>query len=487
MLLSRNLSLVSGLICGLAFAPLYLTPAIFMLSVLCAQVAASEGRKQAAIYGYLFGLGFFLTTLYWIALGVSVYIEEFWWAIPFALFGLPAFLALFIAACAAVAWQLKGSYFYHFGFCLSWLFFEWLISWIFTGLPWGLIGYAFAVSDILIQAASVFGILGLSFAAIYIGSSFYSRDMLTYRVVVSVIICISLIVFGQYRLENNPTELSDIKIRIVQPSIPQIDKWDPQIFWENLDLQIALSKQDGDPDIIVWSEAALTASYYYKPVYHSLMSVFTKEGQVLLSGGVNDNAPQGDEYEIYSSLIALNSNGRLLFDYHKSHLVPFGEYMPMSDYVPIKKLTHGLVDYTAGNREIVYLKPFNLYIHSLICYESIFAEEVRISNVDVDVIINVTNDAWYGNSSGPYQHFEISRMRAVENGLPMIRAGNNGISAIIDPMARVLDRIDLNQVGVLDGYMPLKLTLPTFYSEWGNISLMLWLAVVLMLQLVVRA
>ncbi len=485
MFLNRKISLVSGMICGVSFAPVFFTPGIFMLSMLCTQIADSDTRKQAAGFGYLFGFGFFLSTLYWISFGVSVYIEEFWWAIPFALFGLPAFLALFTALHGAVVWQFKNSYLYHFFFCCVWLFVEWLMSWIFTGLPWGMLGYAFSISDMLIQSASVFGILGLSFAALYIGSSLFSKNMLVPRVIIAGILFIMMMVFGYERLEENPTEFSELKIRVVQPSIQQIAKWDPAEFWKNLDAQVVLSQGNGDPDIIVWSEAALTVPYYYKPVHNSLMSVFTKNDQLLLAGGVNDNAKQDDEYEIYTSLITINSDGKLLFDYHKSHLVPFGEYMPLANYLPIKKLTPGIVDYTPGNREIMYLKPFNLYIHPLICYESIFAEEVRISNSEVDVMVNVTNDAWYGKSSGPYQHFEISRMRSIENGLPMIRAANNGISAIIDPLGRVLGRLELNQIGVLDEYMPLKLLLPTIYSEWGNMALFFWVFFVLILQLMI--
>lgn len=485
MLLNRKISLVAGLICGLSFAPLFFTPGILMLSIFCAQISAAKTVKQAAVFGYLFGLGFFLSTLYWISFGVSVYIEEFWWAIPFALLGLPAFIALFITVQACIVWHFRSYKLYHFIFCIVWLFIEWLVTWIFTGLPWGMLGYALSVSNILIQSASVFGILGLSFIVVYIGSSFYSKNMFVPRIIVCCIISSMLFLYGKSRLDENPTEFSEIKVRVVQPSIPQIAKWDPSVFWKNLDMQVELSKKEGSPDIIVWSEAALTAPYYYKPVYDSLMSVFSKEEQILLSGGVNDNAKQGDDYEVYSALVAIASNGELLFDYYKSHLVPFGEYMPLSEYLPVKKLTPGIVDYTPGKREVVYLNMFNLYIQPLVCYESIFAEEVKISNVDVDLMVNVTNDAWYGRSSGPYQHFEISKMRAIENGLPMIRAGNNGISAIIDPVGRVLGRLELDQISVLDGYVPLKLTLPTMYSEMGISTLFVGGVFVLILQLMV--
>ncbi|PCJ29859.1 MAG: apolipoprotein N-acyltransferase [Rickettsiales bacterium] len=487
MFLTRKVSFIAGIICAASFAPVFFTPGIFALSVLCAQVSRANGVGQAAGFGYAFGFGFFLASLYWICFGVAVYIDQFWWAIPFALFGLPAFLALLIAFQAAIAWQFRKCHIYkyhlyHFFFCLIWIAMEWFISWGFTGFPWCYIGYAFSVSDKMIQASSIFGILGLSFAAVYIGSTLYSKKFLILRLLTGGAICIALFAFGHYRLEQNPTVLSDVKIRIVQPSIPQTAKWDPDIFWGNLDKQIAMSQKPGSPDIILWSEAALTVPYYYAPVHNALMSVFTKEGQVLLSGGVSDNGKQGADYEVYSSLFAIDSAGENLFDYHKSHLVPFGEYMPGRKYIPLKKITHGSIDYTPGTRKTVYLQLFNLSVQPLICYESIFFQEVKISNSDADIVINVTNDAWYGNSSGPYQHFEISRIRCIENGLPMVRSANNGISAIMDPMGRVLAKLELNQVGILDGYIPLKLVLPTIYSEWGKWGVCSWVSLVLILQ-----
>ena len=485
MLSNRKLSIISGALCGFAFAPIFFLPGLFALSFLCAQIANASSRKDAAAYGYLFGLGLYLSTIYWIAFGVSVYIEQFWWAIPFALFGLPAFMAIFYGLFSIFVWQFRKYNLFHFIFCISWLFIEWLISWLFTGLPWTLIGYSLSVSNILIQASSIFGILGLSFAVIYVGSSFYSKEMIWIRITVSLFIVAVIVCYGFARLRDNPTELSEVKVRIVQPSIPQNAKWEPQTFWQNLDKQVEMSSREGEPDIIVWSEAALTVPYYYKPVFNTLKSVFTKEDQILLSGGINDNKVQDENYEIYSSLIALDDSGKIQFDYHKAHLVPFGEYIPFSKYLPLQKITYGTVDYTPGEREILYLNSLNLYIKPLVCYESIFSEEVRIMNSEADLIVNITNDAWYGNSSGPYQHFEISKMRAIENGLPMIRAGNNGISAIIDPVGRVLRMLDLNKIDVIDDFIPLKLLFPTLFSEYGQITVLAWVIAILMLQLTV--
>jgi apolipoprotein N-acyltransferase len=480
---NKLLLIIAGAFCGSAFAPVFFLPAIVTLSFMCRQVVCTKSYKEAGICGYLFALGLYLSTIYWMAIGVSVYAEEFWWFIPFALFGLPAFIAIFYGLISAFIWQFRKYKLFHFIFCISWVFVEWLISWIFTGLPWTLMGYVLSVSNILVQSTSVFGVLGLSFFCVYIGSSLYTKEMLLVRTLISALMLILNIYYGVARLEENPTELSDLKVRIVQPSIPQVAKWNPEIFWQNLHKHIELSNQEGEPDIIVWSEASLTAPYYYRPVFKALNSVFTKQGQILLFGGFNDNKKSNEEYEIYSSLLALNDEGELLFDYRKSHLVPFGEYIPFEKYIPMKKITHGMINYTAGNREILYIESLNLYIQPLICYESIFAEEVRLSNSDADLIVNITNDSWYGNSSGPYQHFEISKMRAIENGIPLIRAGNNGISAIIDPVGRVLHKLNLNEVGFVDGLAPLKLIQPTIYSQYGSLAFISMVFVIFILQL----
>ncbi len=215
----------------------------------------------------------------------------------------------------------------------------------------------------------------------------------------------------------------------------------------------------------------------------------SNENQILITGSVSDNNKKEEEIEIYSSMVGLNKDSYhnfAVFEYHKSHLVPFGEYMPLRKIIPFKKITHGLVDYTPGKKESIYLQKFNLNILPLICYESIFPNEVIASNKNADIIINITNDAWYGNSSGPYQHFQISKMRTIENGLPMIRASNNGISAFIDPLGRVLKQTKLNDITIIDSFIPKKLSKETCFFKYG-FSLM-WGAIflVLILQLLIK-
>lgn len=486
MFLKKTLPFISGLICGLAFAPVFFIFGLLTLSFLCKKVLQSKTKLEAAILGYLFGFGFFLSSIYWISFAPAVFSEELTWMIPVALFGIPVILSNFTALSLVIAWHFRKNKYYHLIFCISWVFCEWLSTWLFGGFPWSLLGYSFCISDTLMQSSSIFGVLGLSFMAIYIGSSLYDPKLLGTRFITSAVILILMIMFGQYRLNTNPTDLSDIKIRVVQPSISQNTKWNPSVFWRNFNKHIKLSTLPGNPDIIIWSEAALTVPYYHSEIYNKLINTLSRNDQVLIFGGIGDNKMQEDDFKIYSSLIAINGGNDILFEYHKSHLVPFGEYMPFKNYLNLKKITAGTIDYSPGKREIKKLNKYNIEIHPLICYESIFSEEVRISNLLVDVILNITNDSWYGNSSGPYQHFYISKTRAIENGLPMIRSANNGISAIIDPAGRVLKKLDLNKVDVLDGYLPKKLTYRTIYSLLGIFSVLIPIFIVLILQLPIK-
>lgn len=470
--------LLLGLLSGLVFAPTFLLPALLTLSYLCCLVQKSKDWQEAAKLGYMFGFGHFLSSIYWISIGVSVYISDFWWAIPFALFGLPIILAFFVSASCVFSFFVRNNKYYHFIFCLYWVLFEWVRSWIFTGLPWNLIGYAFSFSDILIQPLNIIGIYGLSFIVIYISTSCYpfftkQFDQLKVLLLTSSITLTVIITYGSIRLYNHPTNFTDIKVRLVQPSIPQTEKWNEEGFWHNLMLHINLSENSQPIDLVIWSEAALVVPYDIPVVKSELLGLLNSVDATLITGGISDNKKRGEDFELYTAMYALEKNGNKLFEYHKSHLVPFGEYMPFKKILPFKKLTHGFVDYTEGNGGLVYLDKYNLKIKPLICYESIFPDFVRTNNETADVIINVTNDAWYGKSSGPYQHFHISRSRTVENGLPMVRVANNGISAIIDPLGRIIKKLDLNETNYIDGLIPKKLDSPTIFSKFGNITILL--------------
>lgn len=478
MFSSKISTLISGMISGLVFAPIFFIPGLFALALLCYQVQIANSWKEASILGFIFGFGHFLVNMYWISIGVTVYIDEFWWAVPLALFGFPIILACFIAVTCGLGFLAKNHGLYQFIFCLYWVFFEWVRSWIFTGLPWNLLGYAFSFSDTLIQPSSIIGVYGLSFIVVYISTSFYhlftkQYNLLKISLANSLLIMSLITSYGLLRLHNNPTSFSNVKVRLVQPSIPQTAKWDVKEFWKNLNLHITLSKAPGDVDLIIWSEAAMVVPYDYKPIKVKLSKMLERKKAILITGGITNNGKKGDDFEIYTSLYALTKEGDKLFEYHKSHLVPFGEYMPLKWILPLKKLTPGLLDYTEGSRQLVSLDKPNIIIKPLICYEAIFPNLVQTSNKLSDVIINATNDTWYGNSSGPYQHLQISRMRSIENGLPMLRTANNGISAVIDPVGRIIQQRALNEVGYIDSLLPNKLEYKTLYSQFGDISALL--------------
>ncbi len=490
MTYSRSLCFVGGMLSGLSFAPLFFIPLLFSLSLLCYQIRSSSSIKQASLLGFLFGFGYFLTGMYWVSIGVSVYIEEFWWAMPFALFGLPLVLGCFIAGATSISWLFKERSYYRLAFCFCWVFFEWLRSWLFTGLPWNLLGHSLSFAPVLIQVASIGGVYGISFITIYVFSVFYyifTRQWLEFRaaLLTSAIIICTVISYGTVRLAKYPSQFSNLQVRLVQPSIPQIAKWDADIFWQNLDAHLELSKRNGNPDLIIWSEAALVVPYTYPPIKDELLDMLKEVDAILATGGVIEDKNETDT-KIYTSLYAVNQSGEKLFEYHKSHLVPFGEYVPLKSILPIKKLTYGFIDYAEGDGKLVKLSKFNLTIRALICYEAIFAELARTSNKKADLIINVTNDAWYGNSSGPHQHFYISLFRAIENGLPMLRVANNGISAVVDPLGRIVAELPLNKVGIIDSNCPMKISTTTIYSHWGDAAALIVALAVSLIQLLVK-
>ena len=459
-----------GLLLATTFAPLFLWPAILALAIFAHLLRITATSWNALIRGFLFGLGFFVGGLYWIAIGVSVYINEFWWAIPLALFGIPALLALFIAIAALLSWKFRNSSDYAFYFSVIWVFVEWVRSWIFTGFPWNLMGYSLAFSNEFLQMVSIFGPYGLSFFVVYLATNLLditgrTRNSCALFILLSLIIAIS---FGKVRLQDNPTHFSDVKLRIVQPSIPQTDKWDYGMFMQNLRQHTELSLIDTGfkPDLIIWPESAITTLHDSPFIKKALRaSIPSYSNAVLITGGIGSNGKKDDDMEIYVSMYGINSNKNIVFEYHKSHLVPFGEYMPLRSVLPFKKLTHGFIDYSPGLSGQMY-NVKNLKIYPLICYESIFPAE--IDAYESDVIINITNDGWYGDSSGPYQHFHATRVRAIENGVPLIRSANNGISAIIDPLGRVISATSLNHVITLDGILPQKLQHKTMYKTFGD-------------------
>ena len=464
---NRFIIFIAGLLSSMAFAPSFFWPLwLVAITVLLYYIEDSATPIQAFSKGWLFGFGHFLSGVYWIAIAPTHY-AEFTWAAPLALIGIPAFLALFIAFIAMIAFFFKEDVLYSLNFAVIWVVFEWLREWLFTGFPWNTANYVMHFNLKLIQASDSIGPYGLSFICMLTASVFinilHRRYLIfaTYLLIASALIT-CLYKYGDDKLKYATTN-SELYVRLVQPSIPQNQKWSSTKLLSNLMLMSDMSKRPSEHkiDFVIWPEAAVVVDSHH-PQILPILQLSINEGSHLISGGITEK----EDFTLYSSVYAIDKMGDKLFTAHKHHLVPFGEYMPLKDYLPLKKLTPGLVDYTPGENEVL---NFNgLKIKPLICYEAIFPSEVRVNEAGV-IFLHLTNDAYYGNSSGPYQHLEKSRARAIENGASLLRAGNNGISAIIDYKGQVLQASRLNAEVNIDGFIPNPLSELTLYSNYGNI------------------
>jgi apolipoprotein N-acyltransferase len=269
-----------------------------------------------------------------------------------------------------------------------------------------------------------------------------------------------------------------VVIRLVQGNIPQKDKWKPALRDRHLSHYLALSRQSvpttkaadlpsrATPTVIIWPETAVPGFLGQSPELRHALA-----GAVPAGGSLVTGAPSTENFtmrRVYNSLIALGQDATVHARYDKVHLVPFGEYVPLRGWLPLPRVARSFVDFTPGpGRRAILIDGLGL-ISPLICYEIIFPNQVISGGERPKALLNLTNDAWYGRSSGPYQHLAISRMRAIEEGIPLIRVANTGISGIYDAYGRATVQIGLDKTGVADGFLPLSTKLPTIYGRFGN-------------------
>jgi len=380
---------------------------------------------------------------------------------------------------------------------------EWLRGHVLTGFPWNVLGYALTYPLPFMQSAALVGIYGLTLIAVVALASPLVlladagdredpgawRGILMRVGLVTALPLVLMLVWGVNRLSvRDPARALEIRLRIVQPSVIQREKWRPEhqerIFREHLDL----SRRAGDGvidgargvQLIVWPEAAMPFLPLNTPAALTMIGEMLPEGAVLLSGALRLESAPGGRRRIYNSLLAFGAGGRPVGAYDKIHLVPFGEYLPAQAWleaIGLEQLTRlrGGFDVGVRPRPLMSL-PGLPPLLPLICYEAIFPHAIVQGDTRPAALVNVTNDGWFGNSTGPRQHMHQARVRAVEEGLPLIRAANNGVSALIDGRGRVLGRLDLNVKGSLDGVLPPPLDV-TVYSRYGDLVFAaLWLA-----------
>jgi apolipoprotein N-acyltransferase len=455
-------AVLSGGISALALPPLYGLPALLIgIPTLLCVIQSARGPAVAARRGWWFGFGMHVIGLYWITDAILFEAARFWWLIPLAVPGLAAVLAVFIAIPAAVAWWARPGWRAALSLAGAWVLADLARQFVATGFPWNPLGSVWEfpgrLGDIMIQPASLVGVHGMTLATILLAAI----PLLTWRwraggLVVLVVWC----GFGIIRLGQPMSPGPDLTVLLVQGNVAQGQKWDRalmvSIFRRYLDLtRDAVAKTDGHPTVVVWPETASPALLQTDAPAREVIAE-AAEGATTLVGSVRFDA----EDRPRNSLFALGATGVIEAVYDKWHLVPFGEYQP--DWLPLGIQVVPGGGFARGPGPQTLNVPGLPPVGALICYEAIFSDQVIDEARRPDWMVNITNDAWFGNSSGPRQHLAAARLRAVEEGLPLLRAANTGISAGFDGRGHELGRLGMQTTGVLALHLPAPLSLPLY-------------------------
>ena len=483
------IAILLGALAAAALPPVDLVPVLVVSFSGLVWLAEGCRRLRAAfLVGWGFGFGFFLAGCYWVAISIFADFASFWWALPFALAGLPALLAVFTGlALAAYSALAPRGIARAFALAAFWSIAEWLRGHLFTGFPWNLVGYAwsggFPGAGAVLQSTAVVGMYGLSLLTVVIaalpaslgdpplGTLRWRRAVPTAAALAAVL---ALGAGGAVRLAGADRAIvPDVRLRLVQPAIPQTLKWDPAQQRQNFERLLTLSMTaSAEPlSATIWPEAAATYFLNRDAAAREAIATVVPRGGIVLTGALRANPPPAPISEIWNSLVAIDGEGTIVAGFDKYHLVPFGEYVPFRAVLPFKKLTAGSIDFSAGPGPRTIDLPGLPPVAPMICYEAIFPGAVVDPEHRPGWLLNITNDAWFGFSSGPFQHFAIARTRAVEEGLPLVRAANNGISGVLDGYGRVVKRLGLDDVGTFDAALPVALP-PTPFARWGNLALL---------------
>ena len=477
---------VTGFLSALAFAPYGIFPFLliaFAVLVLLIDGAATRARpvRNAAFAGWSFGFGHFLAGLYWVAYAFMVDPSAHEWQIPFVLVLFPGGLALFPAlACAVSAWLWRKGFTRILVFAVLYAVAEYLRGHILTGFPWNLPAYGWSASLGVLQSASVIGAYGLSLLTVLFGASFATLgDKAPKAWTFPAAMTLGFLLLwggGLLRLAENPTGfVPGVHLRLVQPDVPQDEKYLPQDRQRNWDRLIDLSREQNGaaPTHIIWPEAAPPFLLARAPNALAEVARLTSQDRVLMTGAVRVHTRPGKPPQFFNSFFIFAHDGELLDVYDKFHLVPFGEYLPLAGFlnrIGISKLVQSPGGFSAGPGPRTYSVPGAPPVGPLICYEVIFPGAVS-GTTRPGWFVNVTDDSWFGppGSSGPHQHLLTARVRAIEEGLPIARAANTGISAIIDSFGRIVGQLGSGRMGVVDGGLPVALS-RTIYARFGDLG-----------------
>jgi apolipoprotein N-acyltransferase len=394
--------------------------------------------------GFAFGYGYFASSLYWVSHSLT-FDKQLTFLMPVAILGLPILLAIFYgAAVIAIHSLIKKNYVFLLIFSISLSIFEYLRGILFTGFSWNLISYSWSFSLESIQILKFIGTYTFNFFSILIFSIYFNSlcPVQFKKILVNsaflFIVLISNYLFGKILINNAEfNQYNDVKIKIVQPNIDIAKTWGVK----------------DEKTLIVWPEGMIQQTnpkdlYKYKEYFNKN---FSKNHLIIV--GVTNPSISGNKINFYNSLVVLNNNAEVVSVYNKIRLVPFGEFIPFENLLTkwgLKKITFGYSSFSSG-AERKEIKIFNnLSFLPLLCYEIIYSGDLKRDSKDYNFIINISEDGWFGDSIGPYQHLTQAVFRAVEQGSPIVRSTNKGMSAYISSNGKIVNSLELNKSGFID-------------------------------------
>lgn len=478
-------ALLAGLLLPLAFAPFNLFPLAVLAPALLFYLCLQLPPARAALAGYVFGLGFFGLGVSWVYVAfhdfghTPVSVSALMTGIFVAVLALYPALQAFLCAFLFRRWRLSPVAALLLLFPGLWLLVEWLRGWLFTGFPWLNLGYSQSDSP-LAGFAPLLGVYGLSLLlAISAGLLVLAAWQRRYRAALIGLLLIWGAGFLLGRIDWTQPSGAPLSVSVVQGNVPQITKWDPAMIQTRLDTYARLSREHWGSDLIVWPENAMTTFFnerladYFVPLREEARA---RGSSLILGAPVLD----ADGQRYYSSLISLSDPPQI---YNKRHLVPFGEFIPLQEWLRgiVGFFDLPMSGFSRGERQQPPLRAAGVLLAPSICYEDAFGEELIDFLPRAALLVNGSNNAWYGDSFAPHQHLQISRMRSIETGRDLVRATTNGISAIVDYRGRILERSPQFQEAVISARVQPR-SGATPYVRFGNLPVLLlaagllWLA-----------
>ena len=477
----KTAACVLGAILAAALPPFYQLWALFLaFSGLMLLIAGTGRLRKLAAIGYWFGFGYFAVGFYWIGNALLVDMVKTGWLYPLVLLLNGAFFGLFTiipAAATKYGRNLAAKMLLFAAFwCLS---VEWLRSFILTGFPWNPISSVLTFSPTMLQILSVLGTYGTSLILVLIAMLpavwlVNPTKLRSISLPAALLALLGIWQFGEYTLDKRVyvPEGHSIIVRLVQPSIPQTLKWDKTVLEENLQKYVDLSREKDNSYIsfTVWGETAYPYDLLYDEVHKRKLATAVPPYGYLITGFLR-RVDDGYNYTPYNSFGVINKQGELVGWYDKSHLVPFGEYIPLRQYLPewVRPVANVVAEFGRGEKFKTLQVGNYPEFAPLICYEVIFSDEIiKKGDKRPAWAVVLTNDGWYGMSAGPYQHLAAAQMRAVEEGISIVRSANSGISAVIDPYGEIIARIPLGESGSKDALVKPEESHLTVFGKYGN-------------------